>query len=194
MKRLIPYLLLLPVFVPISFGEITFDYTISDTYEFGVTLNGLDSLLITGAGALVIDAFGESYIEVQNTAPLQENIGGIYDLNLNDFSTMNYYDGETGGLDIRGDATATFSGGSINYISSYQDSDITKHITFVADLDSIDLTGNLLIGNWLDGSGFSVTLLDQTGYDSVYSNINFIPEPATIALFSLGALLLRRKK
>ena len=173
MKRLLWSLVLIGFFSPISFGEIVFDYTISDTYDFSVTLNS-EFLLITGAGALVIDAFGESYVEVQNTAALLENIGGIYDLNLNDFSTMNYYGGETGGLDIRGDATATFSGGRIDYISSYQDSDLTKHITFIADLDSIDLTGNLLTGNWLDDSSFSITLLDQTSYDIVYSNINSI--------------------
>ena len=193
MKRLIPCLLLFPVFVPISFGEIVFDYTISDTYVGGVTLNG-ESLLITGAGALAIDAFGESYVEVQNTLPLEQFVGGIYDLNLNDFSTMNYYGGETNLFDIRGDGIATFSGGRIDYIRSFQDSDLTKHITFIADLDSIDLTGNLLTGNWLDDSSFSITLQDQTGYDSVYSNINFVPEPATIALFGLGGLLLRKRK
>ena len=192
MKRLIPFLFLLSFFVPMCFGQIVFDYTISDTYDFSVTLNS-ESLLITGAGALQIDAKGESYIEVQNTAPLQENIGGIYSLLLDDFSILNFYDGEMGGFSIYDDATATFSGGRIDYISSFQDSDLTKHITFVADLDSIDLTGNLLTGNWLDGSGFSVTLLDQTGYDSVYSNINFIPEPATVLLFGLGGLALRKR-
>ena len=194
MKRLFLCLLLLPVFVPVSFGEIVFDYTISDTYEFGIfQLNG-ESLLVTGAGAYQIDAKGESYIEVQNTAPLEENIGGIYTFGLDDFSILNFYDGEMGGFRIYDDATATFSGGSINYISSRQDSDLTKHITFIADVDSINLAGNLLTGNWLDDSSFSITLLDQTGYDSVYSNINFIPEPATISLFGLGGLLLRKKR
>ena len=194
MKRLLPCLLFFSVFVQISFGEIVFDYTISDTFDFGITLNGSDSLLITGSGTERIDAFDESYIEVQGTDPLQQHVGGIYDLNLNDFSTMNYYGGETNLFDIRGDGIATFSGGRIDYIRSFQDSDLTKHITFIADLDSIDLTGNLLTGDWLDGSGFSVTLLDQTGYDSVYSNINFVPEPATVLLFGLGGLLLRRRK
>jgi len=194
MKRLLPCLLLFVIFVPISFGEITFDYTISDTYEFGIFSLNSESLLVTGAGADAIEARGESYIEVQNTAPLEQNVGGIYGLSLDDFSILNYYDGEMGSFRIIDDATATFSGGSINYISSYQDSDSTKHITFIADLESIFFVGNLLTGNWLDGSGFSVTLLDQTGYDSVYSNINFIPEPATVALFGLGGLLLRRRK
>ena len=195
MKRLLPCLLLFPLFVSMSFGEIVFDYTISDAYYHGMLTLNSESLLVTGAGADTIEANGESYIEVWDTAPLEQNVGGIYDLNLDDFSTMNYYDGETSLFDIRGDATANFSGGGIDYIRSFQDSDLTKHITFIADLDSIDLTGNLLTGNWLSGGGsFSITLQDQTGYDSVYSNINFVPEPATIALFGLGGLLLRKKK
>jgi len=193
MKRLLPCLLLFSVFVPISFSEIVFDYTISDTYQGSVMLNS-ESLLVTGAGALQIFGSGESYIEVQGTDPLQQFVGGIYDFGLDDFSILNFYDGEMGGFSIYDDATATFSGGRIDYISSFQDSDLIKHITFIADLDSIDLTGSLLTGNWLDGSGFSVTLLDQTGYDSVYSNINFVPEPATVILFGLGGLLLRKKK
>ena len=194
MKRLLPCLLLFPVFVPVSFGEITFDYTISDTYEFGTFMLDGESLLVTGAGADGIFAQGESYVEVRDTAPLEQHVGGIYTFGLDDFSILNFYDGEMGGFSIYDDATATFSGGRIDYISSFQDSDLIKHITFVADLDSIDLTGNSLTGNWLDGSGFSVTLLDQTGYDSVYSNINFVPEPATLLLFSLGAIGLRRQR
>jgi hypothetical protein len=177
-----------------SLGEITFDYTISDTYEFGIFSLNSESLLITGAGADAIEARGESYIEVQNTAPLEQHVGGIYTLDLDDFSILNYYDGETNLFRIIDDATATFSGGSINYISSYQDSDLTKHITFIADLDTIGFNSGILTGNWLDGSSFSITLQDQTGYDSVYSNINFIPEPATVALFGLGCLLIRKRK
>ena len=194
MKKLLLGLLLLGFCTSISFGDIVFDYIISDTYEIlPLHLNG-ESLLVMGAGADHIDAKGESYIEVQGTDPLQQHVGGIYTLGLIDFSTMNYYGGETGMFSIYDDATATFSGGQIDYISSFQDSDLTKHITFIADLDSIDLTGNLLTGDWLSGGGsFSITLQDQTGYDSVYSNINFIPEPATVALFGLGCLLLRKR-
>ena len=189
MKKLLLGLLLIGFYTSVSFAA--FDYVISDTYEFGVTLNS-ESLLITGAGALQIDTNGASYIEVQDTAPLQENVGGIYSLFLDDFSSMNYYNGEMGSFNIYDNATTTFSGGNINYISSHQDSDLVKHITFIVDLDSIDLTGNLLTGDWLSGGGsFSITLQDQTGYDSVYSNINFVPEPATLLLFGLGGLILR---
>jgi hypothetical protein len=195
MKRLILSIILIGLCVPLLQAEITqdFDYTISDAYDFSVRLDS-ESLLITGTGALQIIAKGASYVEVQGTSPLEQNVGGIYTFALDDSSILNYYDGEMGGFSIIDNATATFRGGSINYISSYQDSDLTKHITFIADLDSIGLNGNVLTGNWLDGSSFSVTLQDQAGYDSVYSNINFIPEPATLALFGLGGLLLRKKK
>jgi hypothetical protein len=188
-------MVLIGLYASVSFGEIVFDYTISDTYEFGIFSLNSESLLITGAGADQIDAKGESYVEVQDTAPLEQNVGGIYAFVLDDFSILNYYGGETNIFSIYDDSTALFSGGRIDYIRSYQDSDLIKHITFVADLDSIDLTGNLLTGNWLSGGGsFSITLLDQTGYDSVYSNINFIPEPATMLMLALGGLMLRRRK
>lgn len=195
MKKMVISLMLV-LCVPFVCAEIIeFDRIISDTYEIvTVNLNG-ESLLVNGAGANIVNAKSGSYVEVQNTAPLEQYVGGLYLLNL-DNSTMNYYGGETSAFSIYDSATATFSGGSINHIYSYQDSDLIKHITFICDVDSIDLTGNLLTGDWLDGSSFSVTLQDQdpTKYDSVYSNINFVPEPGTLILFGLGGVALRRKK
>jgi hypothetical protein len=57
-------------------------------------------------------------------------------------------------------------------------------------------SSNMLTGLWVDDSAFSIQLVDQTGYDPVIDNIAFtvIPEPATLLLFGLGGLLLRRKK
>ena len=194
MKKLLLGLFVLVFCTSVSFGDIVFDYTISDTYEFGTFMLNSESLLITCAGADGIFAQGESYVEVQGTDPLQQHVGGIYTLDLIDFSTMNYFGGETGMFSVYENAIATFSGGRIDYIASFQDSADVKHITFVVDLESVDLTGDFLTGDWLGGGAFSITLQDQVGYDSVYSNINFVPEPATVISFGLGGMFLRNRK
>ncbi len=199
MKRLRLCLLLIGVYTSVSFAA--FDYVISDTFEYGIFPLNSESLLVTGAGADQVFAQGESYIEVQDTAPLLQNIGGIYALDLYDSSTLVYDGGETNLFTIHNSAIATFSGGRIDYISSYQDTGSTsptipgEHITFICDVDSIDLTGNLLTGDWLSGGGsFSITLQDQGGYDPVFSNINFVPEPTTLLLLTFGAIALRQRK
>ena len=191
MKTLLLLLMAVAVCAPV-FG--VFDHTISNTYEGGILALNNESLLVTGAGANEIDAKGSSYVEVRNTAPLQQHVGGIYALDLDDDSTLNYYDGEMGGFYIYDNAEATFSGGSIVGIASYQYTHGKKHITFICDVDSVNLSGNLLTGDWLDGSSFSIILHDQSGYGLVYSNIEFVPEPATLALFALGGLFIRRMK
>ena len=107
MKKLLLSLILLGFYTSVSFGA--FDYTISDTYQILTLSLNSESLLVTGAGADAIDAFGESYVEVQGTDPLQHHVGGIYSLDLDDSSTMNFYDGEMGGFRIIDNATATES-------------------------------------------------------------------------------------
>ena len=198
MKRLIPYILLMAICTPMSLGA--FDYTISDTFVSSVNLNN-QSLLVTGAGTYQIDARGSSYIEIQDTAPLSfpQNPGGIVGVLLDDNSSMNFYDGELSGMNIYDNATATFSGGRIDYLRSYQsilgpNQTIIKHITFICDVDSVNLTGNLLTGDWLDGSSFSITLQNQSSYDPVIDNIQFIPEPTTICFMGIGLLLLKKRR
>ena len=195
MKRLLPFLLLF-AFCPSIMAGIADDGEISDgEYDYGFIEIEDENLLVTGGGASSIDAYGSSYITILNTSPLSSS-GGIEDLNLGHTTHLEMFDGEIGVLDFRGDSTGEISGGSINYIRSFQLSDTIKHITFICDVDSVNLAGNLLTGDWLDEKGnFSITLLDQSPYDSVYSNINFIvPEPATVVLLGLGGFLIRRKK
>lgn len=175
MKRLISSLVLIALCFLQSFGN--FDYTISDTYKFTVDLNN-QSLLVTGAGVEEIHARGESYVEIHDTTPLQQHIGGIYALDLDDFSTLYYLGGEMGGFHIYDYAEAVFSGGRILAISSYQDSDIKKHITFICDVDSVSLTDNLLTGDWLDDKGsFSITLQNQISPVTIPSILTLISSP-----------------
>lgn len=229
-----------------TFGA--FDYYVSeDYYNYTLTLNS-QSVQVTGAGVKEIVANGSSYVEVQDTLPLQAGVGGIGRVRLYGTSTANVSGGEfdfvgtyehstlsmSGGsmvdvgfkgnstiqvlgghvsglflqenaelafvsgsirwLGIYDEATAVLSGGTIEIITNQQDSDVTKHITFICDVGTVHYTGGLLTGNWLDGSSFAVTLKDQSGYDSVYSNIQFIPEPATVLLMGLATFLLHRRR
>jgi len=108
-------------------------------------------------------------------------------------------------MTIGSNAEAVLKGGSINYISSMQDTN-TTHIDIYSqpgwswlyedeDLDGIDeIVG--ITGLWEDDSDFTIGFInDYTfGYDPVYMNINVIPEPATFLMLGLGGLLLRRKR
>lgn len=172
----------------------TFDFTISDTYEYGVTLNS-QSLLVTGGGADGIDAFGSSYIKVQNTLPLQIDVGGIGGLNLNDNSTLSFDGGEIDVLDLHSSATAILSGGQVDYLRSYQDLGL-PHIEMIVKEYDFNISTDILTGLWADDSTFSIQLLDQTGYDPVIDNITFtiVPEPATLSMMCMGILLLKKRR
>jgi hypothetical protein len=195
MKRIVPYLLLIAVCASVSLADYSDGFITAGEYEYGVDWNSYDPpLIVDGGGADWIEMRNFGRLEVRYTSIPLSNSGGIWDIVLLDGDLI-YLGGETEEITITENAEAVLTGGRIDYITSFQDSDLTKHITFIADLDSIDLTGNLLTGDWLNAGGsFSITLLDQAGYDSVYSNINFVPEPATLLLFGLGGLMLRRKR
>ncbi len=174
-----------------------FDFTISDTYEGSVSLNN-QSLLVEGGGAIQIVAWGSSYVEMQNTLPLQFGVGGINFMGLNDTSTLNYYGGETEGLSIYDDASAVLEGGRIDYIESHQILG-QPHIEMIVqeyDFSSYDIDTDLLTGLWADNSAFSIYLENQSGYADVIDNISFtiVPEPATLLLISAGAIFLRKRR
>ncbi len=211
-------LLLMGVLVCSSVALGAFDFTISSGYHASLRVEGEESLLMTGGGIDRIEAFDFSYVEVQGTAPLQHMVGGIYDLNLDDSSSLLVAGGEIGGIDFRDDPQAVLRGGSILHISSYQDADdlvqvgwdyennvpiFRKHIELIVRDWSHDVQTNLLTGIWnVDNDNddlfdtFGIQLHDQAGYDPTIENITFtiIPEPATLLLFGLGGLILRKRK
>lgn len=204
MKKLTFTIAMIAVCTSMSFAD--FDYIISNTFEFGVEIEGNETLLVTGGGADQIDAYDSSYIEIQNTPPYQFNVGGIHDLNLLDSSSLHFYDGEIVGLDIYSDATAVLEGGHISFIESLQDVwewdygvdppewVFNPHIEIKCNTYNFNSSTNLLTGTWLDNSAFSINLKDRSGYDPVIDNIFFTPEPASLALLGLGGFLLRRKR
>jgi len=121
-------------------------------------------------------------------------------------SDLEFYGGEVHQLSIGTYATAMLGGGRIDRIWRSQDAwqyggDPPEllpnpHITIIGDLDSVNhnIGTNVLTGNWLDGTGFNIQLIDVDGYSPAIENIQFIPEPASLLLIGVGGLLLRRTR
>jgi len=208
MKKLIPYIVY-AVCMPICFGGL---YDADDGYltegEYGVDIwvgnpimNDLTQLVVMGGGADRIIAEGNSYLEVQYTSTPLSNSSGIYDIMLGDYAKLLYLDGVTEELTIGNNATAALKGGRIDYISGLQYA-ATKHIDLYCQSGwswiyngSNDIKG--ITGLWQNGDSFNITFIDKEDYHPVWMNVNVIevvPEPATLALLSVGGLLIRRKK
>ena len=211
MKKIIALMLL--VCVGSAFASYTHEIGPGD--DFGdEALNDSESLLMTGGMGHFLDLWDESSARIEDTDPLiSEGNGGIWDITQGGDSTLEILGGEIHELSIGSDAYVTISGGRIDEINSRQfvgtrwiegtdDPPLYEpdtHITFICDVDSVDVTNNLLTGNWLDGSDFSIQLVDRVRPDGVpftpvIDNIEFIPEPATLLLVGVGGLLLRKRK
>jgi len=206
MKRIVLCLLLLALCPCICFaalGDADDGYLTAGEYDYGVWLESEDELIVMGGGADEITVKGHSSLEVQYTStPLGIDIGGIMDIFVDDYGELLYLDGITEAITISENATMMLKGGRIDYIASKQLAESSPHVTIECQsgwswlYQSDDIKG--IAGLWEDDSSFDIEFLDKEhlGYDPVWENINIveIPEPATLVLFGIGGLLLRRKK
>lgn len=206
MKRILLALILVGICTPVSLASYTY---VSDTYGPVPDLHGTETLLMTDQGGdNLIYLYDSSTATIEGTSELEQAFGGLWEINLVDSSHLDFSGGELGTIDIFSDATAILSGGLIESIESSQiawewDYGVdppewvpNPHINLIysGDLPTVDVS-NVLTGLWGNGSAFLIELHDVSGYSPVIENIQFelIPEPATLALFGLGGLLLRRK-
>lgn len=166
-----------------------------------VSLVNNEKLIVMGGGAAFIDAWDNSRLEIYSTSlPLSyDGKRGVYDIALNDNSTLLFEGGATQSLKLFKNSTALLKGGIINYITIYHRPQDSCFVT----IDCQDgwewlYTGGKITGIkglWHNGSSFQIALSNVgSPWPDTAQYVNVIPEPATLVLLASGGLLLRRQK
>jgi hypothetical protein len=178
-----------------------YDHVIEDGDNFyDLSLEDYETLLMTGGEGHHLFLHGWSEATIEGTAPLIDESagGGIWMLGVGGYCNLDFSGGEVHQFDIDSYATATLSGGSFDEIWSYQDYG-NPHIEMICRDHNYNETTRYLSGTWEDFSTFNIYLSSvpevNHGYDPAIENFSFtiIPEPATLLLFGLGSLILKKK-
>lgn len=186
---------------------ITNDGAISEG-EYGLNVRVFENsiLTVTGGGADEIDVKDYAHLDVVSTkTPLSgyyEGGGGVYDIITSDYSTVTFSGGIVNYIYVQKEATVLLNGGQINLIRSIQKPSVGK--TVIIDCqegwnwlydDEQEING--ITGNWHNGDAFSINFLNDTiqyKYPDTRTHVKVIPEPASLLLFGIGGLSLKKRK
>ena len=172
------------------------DYLIEDGDDFGgLDLRDYDTLLMTGGTAHYLNMGGWSTGIIDDTDPLNiaQGDGGIWELDTASYSELTINGGEFYELGAHGESIVNLHGGQIFGSLTVFNSTAWVNI-YGYGFNNDPFIGSPLTGFWADATPFSMNLVDST--ISTYDQIVFheIPEPATLLLFGLGGLALRKRR
>lgn len=181
MNRLIPCFAMMSFCASVSFG--VFDYTVTGYIDSTFPLND-ESLLVDGAGVKEILAEGASYVEVLNTLPLEQYIGGIERVDLKNTSSMKLIDGQVDYISMFNESHLDVLGGEILTSVSTGSAESTVNFSggYINNLRLIGFGVATLTGGQLDNVAFwnvspsiSVTFVsDLDTLTLTYDNGNLI--------------------
>jgi hypothetical protein len=201
--RWVLYFLLICLFVQTSKAEITWDsehHVYSEGEETWVYMYNDASAEITGGIIEEFYMYNQTQADItggdigvllgQDTSSVNVYAGSNVDLlRPNDSSTANVYGGTIDYLFALSSSTTNIHRGSWNEINARDLSTINFYVeSYEWDPIGGEREGGLLTGIWLESTvSFSIDLVNE----GTINHLNFVPEPTTLFLFGMGALLAR---
>jgi len=178
--------------------------TVNSHHNQGTLYDTSRAFIVSGGSVDSLDAYDSSsvdisggsvsyYLNAYNYSTV--NISGGSVGRLEDSSAVNISGGSVEGLCTWAFSTADISGGSITNLDAYDSSVVTFygqnfHVGAGLTFDGERVLGTgTLSGEWMDGTRWAVNIFTN----QPTANIFAIPEPATLLLLGLGAVMVRRK-
>lgn len=163
------------------------------------------------------DSDSHDSIFIWNEAELDMDGGTVQSLDMFNFSTADISGGSiTQGVYVWDDITIDISDGDIGWnLDASDDSTVNLHggtiddwlyatdnsvvniygYDFDYDPDAGGWNGGQLTGLWMDATPLTIDFLDNIAVDSTYyDHVNLVPEPTTLLLLTLGAVMLRKRR
>jgi hypothetical protein len=142
----------------------------------------------------IVDMLGGSLLTLTTYNFSTTNIQGgeiTWGIDTYDSSTVNIYDGTITChfLGVRDTSSLNIYGGNLDVVNSPTFYEASTVNIYGYDFFYDDVLG-VLTGNLQDGSNFIFRELSPSNY----SHLNLIPEPTTLLLLGLGAVVLRKRR